>query len=80
MKNIDQIKAEIRRLYNANADILVHVKMTHPRRTSEPVLAVIKSVYPNFFCIEENSGSSHRCHSIQYAEILIGQVNISELK
>lgn len=80
MSTIDSIKNEIKKLYNTNPSIHVNVKMSHPKRTIDTTPAVIKSVYPNFFCIEENSSGYRRCHSVQYAEVLTGQVNISELK
>ena len=80
MSTIDYIKKEIKRLYDTNPGIHVCVKMSRPKRTVDTTPVVIKSVYPNFFCVEETSKGYRQCHSVQYAEVLTGQVNISELK
>lgn len=79
MTSLDSIRAEIKRLYETNPDIHMNVSMINPRvtLTNEPV--VIKGVYPHIFRIEEHSGGSPKSYIIQYADVLTGHVEISEL-
>lgn len=79
MSNLDHIKDRIRKLYETNQSIHVCVKLSHPRVNVEGTPAVIKGVYPNIFIIEENENGYPKTHSIQYSELLIGQVRILEL-
>lgn len=79
MANIEYIKRKIKKLYETNPNVHINVKLTHPKLTVNTTPAVIKGVYPNIFRIEENISGHPRCHTVQYTEVLLGQVNISEL-
>lgn len=79
MSTVDYIKSEINRLYKTNPNIHININMSRPKLTVAATPAVIKGVYPNIFRIEENVSGHPRCHSIQYTEVLIGQVGIPEL-
>lgn len=79
MVNIDYIKRKIKQLYETNPNVHINVKITHPKLTVNTSPAIIKGVYPNIFRIEESISGYPRCHTVQYAEVLSGQVNIAEL-
>lgn len=79
MDRIDHIKNEIRRLYETDPMIHVSVKMTHPKVVVKESPARIVGVYRNIFQIEQqDDGRPHR-YTLQYTDILIGQVTIAEL-
>ena len=79
MKTIQDIKSEIKNLYETNPNIHINVKASRSKSLVEMAPAVIKNVYPKFFCIEECSNGHAKRHSIQYAEVLMGNVAIAEL-
>ncbi len=80
MKSIESIKSQIQRLYETNPNIHINIKMTHPRITVNGTAATITGVYRNLFRIVEHDRGYARTHSIQYAEVLIGQVVIEEVE
>lgn len=79
MSSIVSIKNEVKRLFETNPNIHISVKMSRPKLNVSCRPAVIKGVYPNIFRVEENSDGHLKCHSLQYSEILTGQIEISEL-
>ena len=79
MNTIEQIKSEIKRLYERNPNIHISFKMTHPKVIVEEKSARITGVYRNIFQIEENDSGRLNRYSFQYGDVLIGQVIIQEL-
>ena len=79
-RTIETIRRDIRNLFETNPNIHVNVTMRHPKVSVENGYAVIKGVYPNIFQIEETDNGYVRCHSVQYNDVLIGRVEILELK
>lgn len=79
MERLNYIKSEIQRLYKTNPNIHVNVKASRTKLAVESSAAVIKSVHSKFFRIEETSSGYAKCHSVQYAEVLTGNVVILEL-
>lgn len=79
MSTIDWIRVKIQKLYETDPHIHMNVRLTHPKLHKNAVPVVIKDVYPNLFRIEEDHNGQPRCYSVQYAEVLIGQVDIPEL-
>ncbi len=77
---LESIKAAVKQLYETNPNIHIDVALSHPRLELEGDPVVIKGVYPNVFRIEETSSSSSPiCHTLQYADVLIGRIKILEL-
>ena len=79
MTNLELIKKGVRRLYEKHPNVHLDVSFTHPKLHLENDPVVIKGVYANFFRIEERSGDTARCHSLQYADVLTGRIRIHEL-
>lgn len=79
MKTVDEIKRKIKELYESSPCVHISVNMTRPRLIISNSPAVIKGVYPNIFRIEEMSSGYPRSHSLQYTDVLIGHIKISEL-
>ena len=77
--NVEGIRNKIKRLYEAGGDVHVSINTVRPRINVENSPAKIKGVYPNIFRIEEYDDGVPKCHSVQYTDVLIGQVKISEL-
>ncbi len=79
MTSLDNIRAKIKRLYETNPNIHMNVSMVNPRVTLKDEPVVIKGVYPHIFQIEEHSGGTPKSYIIQYADVLTGHIEISEL-
>ena len=80
MDYIEQIKNEIERLYKTNPNIHISVSRAHPKVIVEKSPAKIIGVYKNIFQVAEcEPGKIAARHTIQYGDILIGQVVIEEL-
>jgi len=78
--SIDMLKRSIKRLYETNPHIHINVNLTNPKTHLENVPATIKGVYPNIFTITENSNGQEHSHTLMYTDVLIGQIEIIELK
>lgn len=79
MVTVKQLHAAIEQLYEKDPHIHVTIHLSHPRRDGEDIPATIRGVYPNIFRIEECKDGYVRSHSVQYTELLTGQVVIREL-
>ncbi len=77
--SIEIIAAKVKALAETNPTIHMNVILTSPRITLENVQAKIVGVYPHIFQIEETSSGSVKRHTLQYTDILIGNVTIAEL-
>lgn len=73
---LDSAKARIKRLYEQGCEVRVNVHTSRPKVCIEGARAVIKGVYPNIFRIEEREDGYPRCHTVQYTDLLTGQVEI----
>ena len=80
MNNIDSIKNKIKMLYETNPKIHINIQSTRPKLILNNVYVIIKGVYPNIFCVEELGVEHPKTFSFQYVDILIGKIEISELK
>ncbi len=80
MASLESITANIKALAAKNPNIHMNVTLTNPRLTLENAEAKIVGVYPHIFQIEENSSGSAKRHTLQYTDVLIGNVIISELQ
>ena len=79
MISIESIRKKILHLYESDPHIHVNVAMNHPRIQLQNAPVTLKGVYPHIFQIEEYSRGVPECHTLQYADILSGQVGIVEL-
>ena len=80
MNYIEQIKTGIIKLYRNNPNIHISVNKIHPKIIVDAQPVRIVGVYKNIFQVEEcATGKPATRHTIQYSDILIGQVSIEEL-
>lgn len=79
MTALDRIKDQIARLYKTDPNIHVSLSLSRPKLEIKNDPAVIKNVYSNVFRIEERSTGAPQCHTLQYTDILTGQIAIAEL-
>ena len=79
MNSIEAIRREIERLFRTSPDVHINVTIKRPRVSlrDEPVL--ITGVYPHIFKIEEWHDGYPRSRTLQYADVLTGQIEIREL-
>lgn len=80
MNALDSIKNKILKLYKNDPNVHVNVDIPSPRVNvkNEPVL--IKGVYPHIFQVEERSTGTPKTYTVQYGEVLLGHVEILEMK
>lgn len=79
MGTIDYIREKIQALFEKNPNIHVSTKTSHPKVIIETAPAVICGVYKNIFRIEEEKNGTKRYHTVRYADVCIGLVEIAEL-
>ena len=80
MKELDNIKSGIKKLFDTGAYIHVNISMTRPKLIVKNASVKIVGVYPHMFQVEETAGERPARYSLQYNAVLIGQVVIPELK
>lgn len=73
------LRERIRRRFQSDPVIRVNVRLTRPKVQLENVEARIVGVYRHIFQVEETSGE-HRRHTLQYADVLLGSVEIIGLE
>jgi len=78
MTQLDVIKQKVNYLYSVSPKIHINVRMNHPRLELKNDPVVIKGVYKNIFTIEEYTTGVPRVHSLQYVDILTGNIEIIE--
>ncbi len=79
MNSLEAIREQIKKLYSENPEIHLNVSLKRPRIQLENTTATIKGVYPHIFQIEENTSGKPKQHTLQYTDILIGNIDILEL-
>ena len=78
MTQLDMIKRKVAYLFSVSPKVHVNVNLYHPRIVLKNDAVEIKGVYKNIFTIEEYTGNAPRIHSLQYIDILTGNVEIIE--
>lgn len=78
MTSLERIRNSIQKLYDTHPDIRINVQMTHPKVNLKNEPVTIKGVYPHIFQIEERSSGYPKCHTLQYTDVLIKQIEILE--
>ena len=77
---ISTLKKQITDLQQRNPNVHMDIKLTHPKLQLANAPARIEGVYNNLFAISEETSGSRRTHTLRYADVLIGQINIRELQ
>ncbi|MBQ9679248.1 MAG: hypothetical protein IJV48_01000 [Ruminococcus sp.] len=76
---LDIIKSKINRLYQTDPNIHVSVSSTNPRIDIHNQPAEIVGIYKNLFRIKVDDGTAKHFHTLQYTDLLINKVKISEV-
>ncbi len=79
VRDVNEIKSAILKLYEQKTDIHVNVNTTKPRIHITDAPASITGVYKNLFTIEVIENGLKKVFSIPYTDIFIGKVSINEL-
>ncbi len=80
MSTEEKIIKQIKALYEANSIIHVDVSLSKPKFVIKNAEVRIRGVYPHIFQLEENTGARTICHTVQYTDVMIGNIVIQELK
>ena len=79
MNSLSYIKTQVQTLYKTHPHI--HMNVTVPggkiHLKNHPV--TITAVYPNIFRVEDRTGNISESHTVQYVELMMGNVEITEL-
>lgn len=78
MTQLERIKKKVNDLYTVSPQIHINVRLVHPRLELKNDPVEIKGVYKNVFTIEEYTTGAPRIHSLQYVDILTGNIEIIE--
>ena len=78
MTQLDTIKKKISYLFSTSPKIHINVNLYHPRLVLKNDIVEIKGVYKNIFTIEEYTAGRPRLHSLQYVDVLTGNIEIIE--
>ena len=78
MTQLDMIKKKVKYLYSVSPRIHINVRLYHPRLELKNNAVEIKGIYQNIFTIEEYTTGVPRIHSLQYVDILTGNIEIIE--
>lgn len=74
--DLQQIRQRILNRYRTDPMIRVNVSLTRPKLRLENVPAKLVGVYPYIFQIEEESSGRKVRHSLQYAAVLLHDIEI----
>ena len=80
MRDINEIKLAIAEMYENNTKIHVNVHMKKPKINVDNATATITGVYKNLFRIETVENGAVKSYTVQYTDLFIGGVSISELE
>lgn len=78
MTQLESIKRKVAYLHTVSPKIHVNVNLYHPRIVLKNDVVEIKGIYKNIFTIEEYTSGRPRIHSLQYIDILTGNIKIIE--
>ncbi len=77
---ISTLKKHLADLHHRNPNVHIDINLSQPKMQLVNAPARIEGVYNNIFAISEESSGSRRMHTLRYADVLIGQINIRELQ
>lgn len=80
MTQLDIIREDIKKLYSENKEIHINVSLSRPKLTLLNQTVKIKGVYSHIFMIEECSTGAPKTYTLQYSDVLLGHIEIEELK
>ncbi len=75
----EKVKKEIKRLFDTAPNVHMDVTLTSPKLVLRNAEATIKRVYPHIFQIEETSSGTPKCHTLQYTDVMVGNIVILEM-
>ena len=80
MRDIEEIKAKIKELYESGIEIHVNVHSKKPKIDVNDANAHITGIYRNLFTIETQDNGLKKQYTVQYTDLFIGKVKILELE
>lgn len=78
MEALPEIRERIRRRYESEPRVRLNVSLSRPKLRLEGVEARITGVYRHIFQIEETSAGETRRHTLQYADVLLGNIELCD--
>ncbi len=79
MQTIEIIKARIQSLYRQDPHVHLDVSLSSPKLVLKNTPATITGVYRHIFQIEEHTSGKAQRHTLQYTDLVTGQIVIREL-
>ncbi len=78
--SMEELKARLAALYTQAPNVHMDISYAKPKLSLKDAEATITGVYDHIFLIEERSTGIVRRHSLQYADLVTGQIRIRELE
>lgn len=72
------IKSRIRRLYESGKEVCVNISLPLQKISLKNARVKITGVYSHIFRIEENESGKKHTHTLQYSDVLLGNIEIVE--
>lgn len=72
------IRDDIRARFERDPRVRLNVSLSRPKLRLEGVEAKITGVYAHIFQIEEQSSGEPRRHTLQYADVLLGAIELCD--
>ncbi|MGM9683579.1 MAG: hypothetical protein ACI3XQ_08265 [Eubacteriales bacterium] len=79
METMEMIKEKINSLAQSQEIVHINVSITHPRVRLKNVAVKVVGTYSNVFRIEEIGHIPPKYYSLQYTDVLIGQIKFTDL-
>lgn len=79
MNKLNAIKTRVQALYRTNPSIHMNVTIPGGKIHLKNYPVTITAVYPNIFRVEDRTGNTPETHIVQYVELMMGYVQISEM-
>ncbi len=80
MTQLDAIREKIKKLHRESPIIHLSASISRPRLSLSNAEVEITGVYPHVFIVKEINSPGRNLHTVQYTDVLIKHIVISELE
>lgn len=78
--DLSEIKSQVKALYDKKQTIHIDLSLKCKNKNHSDYVAEITGIYPNVFTIKTLENGIEKPYSFQYADLLIHNIEIAEIK